>query len=778
MKKHLIFKLSVFLVILVFATTAQAQAEQPIRAEISLGFDDQCKYGNWLPIYIELDNPGDDFSGQLGISYSQAVHKFPVELATNGQKSFSTELYLDVRNVSQEIVFSLYPADPKADEIILQRIPLNCSATRLVGVLTNTPAAFTILNALQPANTTDIAFLSAHTIPEHWLGLQAIDILILANTNATQLRDEQRSAINTWVQQGGQIIFGGGAEWQHTLAGFDDLLPMELSGARTADISLKIDSASEIFLLEKIILLTGTLNDDAKVLVQDGNTPLVAQQRMGAGTSTLLTFDPNITMLRAWDDLLNFYDHILISSPEKEDFAGVRNWNALIDATSRFTGLKLPSTWLVFGLLFIYVISVGPAQYLILKRLRKLELSWVTIPAITLVFTVGLILLGWDLRGSKPRINQLAVVHHWAGEKEASLGGYASIFAPKRDIYQIAVDGDFTPQPFAPHHYYNTPNNEWIFTLHNDSFLAETNVDNAEIMPLALRGSLPSPEIEIDLRLNLNQRNTVLAGTIINHGKFDLDDSVLIYPWGYRNLGRINAGEEVEIELPANILTNSSTNNAAIYLDDLIATSIYSDHQGYKEYHLLRAVFEEHQMPPVGFMLLGWDKNQVPYALTLVDHEVDNEALTAYLISFDVEITTEEERFTIPPVFFNWSIPEDNKFSYNRPDDLRFAYQDSAEIHYQLSTSITYSNVNELILHLDGDSSQRNDFPLEIFLWNFETEEWEQQEVINWGNSLITNASPYVSETASEIRIMLNENSNGGGTFTVTSADFSLVVEP
>ncbi len=778
MKKHLLFKLSIFLVILAFAITAQAQAEQPIRAEISLGFDDQCKYGNWLPIYIELDNPGDDFSGQLGISYSQAVHKFPVELATNGQKAFSTELYLDIRNVSQEIVFSLYPADPKADEVILQRIPLNCSATRLVGVLTDTPAAFTILNALQPASTTDIAFLSAHTIPEHWLGLQAIDILILANTNATQLRDEQRSAINTWVQQGGQIIFGGGAEWQHTLAGFDDLLPMELSGARTADISLKINSTSEIFLLEKTILLTGTLNDDAKVLVQDGNTPLVVQQGIGAGTSTLMTFDPNITLLRAWDDLLNFYDHILISSPEKEDFAGVRNWNALIDATSRFTGLKLPSTWLVFGLLFIYVISVGPAQYLILKRLKRLELSWVTIPAITLVFTIGLILLGWDLRGSKPRINQLAVVHHWAGEKEASLGGYASIFAPKRDIYQIAVDGDFTPQPFAPHHYYNTPNNEWTFTLHNDSFLAETNVDNAEIMPLALRGSLPSPEIEIDLKLNLNQRNTFLAGTIINHGKFNLDDSVLIYPWGYRNLGRINAGEEVEIQIPANILTNSSTNNAAIYLDDLIATSIYSDHQGYKEYHLLRAVFEEHQMPPVGFMLLGWDEKQVPYALTLVDHEVDSEALAAYLISFDVEITTEEERFTIPPVFFNWSIPEDNKFNYNRPDDLRFAYQDSAEIHYQLSTPITYSNVNELILHLDGDSSQRNDFPLEIFLWNFETEEWEKQEVTNWGNSLITNASFYVSETASEIRIMLNENGNGGGTFDVTSADFSLVVEP
>ena len=173
MKKHLLLGL---LLLLLLPLPAQAQGLPPIQAQVSVGFDGQCKFGAWIPVQVTLSNQGDDFTGELVLAYSQARHKFPLELAANAQKAFSTVLYVDDRNVSQQIELSLLPAG--GQEIELNQILLTCAATRLVGVLTDTPSAFTALNALPPANTTDVAYLDVASLAENWLGLQAMDILL------------------------------------------------------------------------------------------------------------------------------------------------------------------------------------------------------------------------------------------------------------------------------------------------------------------------------------------------------------------------------------------------------------------------------------------------------------------------------------------------------------------------------------------------------------------------------------------------------------------------
>jgi hypothetical protein len=146
------------------------------------------------------------------------------------------------------------------------------------------------------------------------------------------------------------------------------------------------------------------------------------------------------------------------------------------------------------------------------------------------------------------------------------------------------------------------------------------------------------------------------------------------------------------------------------------------------------------------------------------------------MTSLDVPIDTQDALLSIPPVFFSWYIPDGNKFSYDSPDYMYFSYLDSAEIYYSLTAPIDYAQAETLVLHLEGDSSSRNDFPLDVFFWNFENGEWDQQNVPDWGDFTLENASRYVNEKGTEIRVMLNENGNGGGTFDVTRVDFSLVV--
>ncbi|OQY34833.1 MAG: hypothetical protein B6243_05200 [Anaerolineaceae bacterium 4572_5.2] len=782
-----LFALSLLLLLSFLVYPAQAQAEPPIKAEISIGFDDQCKNGNWIPIHITLSNQGGDFSGHLAISYSQAEYTLPVELAANAEKAFSTVIHLS--GSSQNIVFRLIPVDEKADEIILERMRLRCSAMRLIGVVTDTPSAFTVLNALQSAKTTDLAFLSAETIPEISLGLQALDILVIANTDITRLDGAQIEAIKEWNAQGGQLVFGGGTQWQTTLAGFEDILPLKITGTRTVDIQSGFNTSDADLTLANIVLLDGVLQDDSKILFQDGGIPLVVQRPIGAGILTLLTFDPNISAFRTWENTAFFYDHILSSASGRQDFTSIKDWDAIIEATSRFQNLELPATSLVFGILIVYIVLLGPVQYLVMKRLKKLEWSWITIPIIILTFTLGLIFTGWGLRGEKPRLNHLAVVHHWAEQEEASMSGFVGIFAPRRDSYQTKIEGDFFPQPVTSQ-YSDTPNTEWSFIMQANSFLAETQIDNSEIMPLGFGGNLPAPQIKADLALHINSSDADLTGTIHNQSDVDLKDCVLVFPGGFEKIGSLDAGEQFDVDLPIDVLAPTNPNvNAGmgnynyyatgtdIYLDDLFAEYRYADLQTNKQVNLLAAIFGNYELPSVGFLLIGWDDTQVPFQATLLEKEVDAEYLTAYLASFQVNIGTEEKSIVIPPVFFNWFIPESSNINYGNPYDLYIAYLESAEIYYQLGQSIPFSKVEGIIIHLKG-FHQRSDFPLDVFLWDFDNNLWEKQDITDWGDFSVADPEPYIDENFTEIRVMLSENGNGGGEIEVSRIDISLIVEP
>ena len=131
----------------------------------------------------------------------------------------------------------------------------------------------------------------------------------------------------------------------------------------------------------------------------------------------------------------------------------------------------------------------------------------------------------------------------------------------------------------------------------------------------------------------------------------------------------------------------------------------------------------------------------------------------------------------LPPALFNWFIPESNSSQYSDPYQMRFGYQDQVEIYYKLAQPVAYSKIVELIIHLEGQDS-RTDFPLDVFLWNFETNQWDKFNVRNWNDILISNPTNYVDRNIREVRIRLAENGNGGGDANVTRADISLVVEP
>ena len=770
---------------------AQAQSNSEFDVKIQIGFDGHCKFGYWLPIHIILSVQDSYFSGHLSIAYSQSEYLIPISLTPNAQKSISTQIFTNVRDVNHTVTLQLIPEQEGIPPIFLERKNLTCVAYRVIGVITDTPSGFTMLNSLPPADSTDVVLLTDEDLPENVLGFQNLDAVFVANIDTSKLSFEQYEAVKLWIMQGGHLIFGGGTNWQNTMFGFDEILPLKITGSQTVNILSGFSSFGNSINLSNIVFVDGTLQSDSKTLLQDNNRPLVVQRFLGAGTVSLITFDPNVSGFRESENALLFYDYLLSSTSGSYDFVTIKDWNSAIEAVSLFQNQELPPAWLVLVVLILYVLLIGPVNFLILKRMNKPEWAWFTTPIITILLTTVMVALGWGFRGTKPQVNQLAVIHQWAGDEQAYASGMVGIFSPRRDSYQVRLDAGFSPYPFAPHNYFNTPNNEWDF-IQADAFHAETLINASEIMPLGIFGQVSPLLMKSDLNLILESSTAILSGEIGNESDVDLKNTILFYPGGFELMGDLPADGSIRINLPIDLLLQKSSNSSSIiysnvynprtYYGSIIEAEIspstmVATNKIQQQLNLIEAVLGNYTVPPVGFLLVGWNDTQAPYQVSLANEEFDSTHMTAYMISLPIGTVSLTNQMILPPALFNWFITENSNLRYANPYEMRFGFQDQVEIYYKLAQPVSYSNIVELIIHLEGEDS-RSDFPLDFYLWNFELNQWDKFNVRNWNDVLISDPANYVDKNITEVRIKLAENGNGGGDANVTRADISLVVEP
>lgn len=105
--------------------------------------------------------------------------------------------------------------------------------------------------------------------------------------------------------------------------------------------------------------------------------------------------------------------------------------------TLRGGGIDIPPLWLLAGFLGAYVLAVGPVNALVLSRIRRQQLAWVTVPAITLVFASA----AWlGAGGGAPSLGLSSRAAWWmdggAGEVVT-----AAVRAPRAGAHTIDLPG-------------------------------------------------------------------------------------------------------------------------------------------------------------------------------------------------------------------------------------------------------------------------------------------------------------------------------------------------
>jgi len=322
-------------------------------------------------------------------------------------------------------------------------------------------------------------------LPVDWTGYASLDLLVLYDVDLSELSAHQASAIAQWVRGGGRLLLVLGKNVLPGDSPVTGLLPFRPGSPRRFRVSTsrlrqwgcepgrkKLDSALTCWGLPadpgegwRTVRCPGSLGPPAsapagrahRAAAGRVDLPVFAHGPAGFGSVGVVAFDPAVVGGRQAENLARFWidrvDPLLHGrrieydpDPADDDAysggsfelgrAGIAV-NAVLEHLHMIPELRPLSIWVVVGLLLALAVLVGPVDYLLLKRLDKLPLTWVTSTAWLVLFSVGAYYGVRALRSGAAQVRAVSVIDGIDGVEGAWRTVYAGIFAPISDEYRL-----------------------------------------------------------------------------------------------------------------------------------------------------------------------------------------------------------------------------------------------------------------------------------------------------------------------------------------------------
>lgn len=540
-------------------------AATPISLSVKVGYQGIYKTQEWMPVSIDIANSGPElqgtiqlesvFSSQPGLP-SPAIYEMPLSLAAGASKHLRSYAMV---NPSAGLTLTVRVLQ-NGRQVASQTTTGGTNTGALIGVLSDDPVALDEFAAVHPGGiSAHVAHLQSQDFADSAIVLRAFDLIAIDDYATDTLTSAQKSALRDFVTNGGSLLLGTGASWRKTLAGIpSDLQPLAPTGTATiVPAALGTSSGVEV--------ATGTPTR-ARVWLAQGSQPLLLESRLGAGLVTLATFDWNQTAVASAAENKSLLRQVLVRdlSAATGQQAGPIGFgggfstafgtpgtsisersNALSGVLGDLPALDLPSLQLTGLLVLIYVLLVGPVNFFVLGRMRRRELSWVTIPLIAVVVAGGAYGIGVGTKGRSVQSNQVAIVHVTPGSERAYQETYTGIMAPTRGDYQVNVSG--APVFISP----LSANGNFGSSSSSTLIDPSTNgVTLQGITAFSLRGfateSLASaPQLIAHLQLSGGK----LTGRVENHSTITFDDALVVAGDSYQKLGPLAPGAALNIQL-------------------------------------------------------------------------------------------------------------------------------------------------------------------------------------------------------------------------------------
>lgn len=265
--------------------------------------------------------------------------------------------------------------------------------------------------------------IAADDLPREFISYDQIDAVVIGDAPLNQLNEDQSRALRLWVASGGLLVVTGAADVAGLRAiGLSSLLPIEAHATTTVPSLPELNEVYGSFdSTDRLPFMTAQLNPDAHVLVGSNDRPIVAEKNYGSGVVRFVAINPKLNPYRGWSASSDLWTDLLL--PAAEGKPRHTNWityGRRGNSSSNRWGIqgflfhlaeiKPPSPKYVLLFLLVYVLTLGPINYLVLRWKRKTDLAWVTIPAVVITFSVVSVTVAQIGRGAASIVADASLV--------------------------------------------------------------------------------------------------------------------------------------------------------------------------------------------------------------------------------------------------------------------------------------------------------------------------------------------------------------------------------
>jgi len=528
---------------------------------VDAGFNSYVKEKAWIPMRITLVNAGDPIEGEVVVTNTSLVttERFAqsVSLGRNARRQMM--LYappgsdsLEVRLISGDQVLAA------VTPVIRQLAP----ADRLVLIVSDPPDAFNFIGDVRAPNgsTSALASLRLDQLPDRVAALDVADVLVISGVDTGAFTRAQREAIRQWVAGGGHLILGGGPDAPLVLAGFAEIAPGRSERALVnADVSALVELAAPVSLgtpapppVEPVpVVRIQPAASHVRNLAGSNETPLILRREAGRGIVDQLAFDPALAPLRDWGGRAALFTALLGGRTGlASDVGFIGGGEAASFAAGALTAASPPPPLVVGGFFALYVLVIGPLNFLILRRLRKLSWAWVTVPVIVILFTLLGLLTGFRLRGNVPQVHRLSVTLGDAATGDAQSFGVFGLFSPRR-VQAVVEAGRSLAHLIDQPRTSDEPGPSVTFVIGEPSRIVGLALTNSELRTVYARDGATLLPISASLRFIPGTGNAAAAisGSVRNDTPHRLRDCTLVVGKDYQAIGDLAAGEAADVKV-------------------------------------------------------------------------------------------------------------------------------------------------------------------------------------------------------------------------------------
>ncbi|NLW07712.1 MAG: hypothetical protein GX039_07025 [Clostridia bacterium] len=451
---------------------AAAPAEVEIKAEV--GWEGQGVPGQMLPAVVNLHNPGaEDLEGVVEV-VTYYKHTFPPPAnSPPGTPPLRPPLYTPAAAYGEQMVLPagsskeltlwfplrapekitfrfrdgeqvLASVEEKLPEPATSNLSLGA-----IGVLGQVPPALERVRLTSSDGVPRaplILPLKTELLPQAAEHLEAFSTIVVTGFDGSTLTPSQRQALADWVKQGGQLILGGGAGIQQSLAILaPEMQEISVSGTYTCEDWQEAARWLELGSVAGQAATVAELQSSRATPLGDALS-LGLEAKPGAGLLRVLAFDPLLEPWRSgnlgpalWLKLLQPPAEAEIQMKYGMARPGIPFNRAadLLSYTRYLPAATFPPARVAALYLLVFTFLAGPVIYLWLRRRQRPEYAWLAVPLLGMLFAAGVYvyMLG---SGGNVLINAVRVVTQ-TGQERGNMLTAVGYYAPTAANFQARL---------------------------------------------------------------------------------------------------------------------------------------------------------------------------------------------------------------------------------------------------------------------------------------------------------------------------------------------------